>query len=263
MKIPILSDRLRSILPRKHTPQAFATPMAPDDPFYAVGDIHGRLDLFERLMDRIGRDVEDQGHDSSRIVFLGDYIDRGDAPAAVLNHVRELCDSRPGKTICLCGNHEQMMLDFLDDPATWGELWMQNGGMRTLESFGIGGLSKSSSLDDLIDASSALERAMPDGMQTWLKNLPLFWQSGNVVCVHAGMDPDTPPGEQIRDTMLWGHGNFARRQRRDGIWVVHGHTIVREPVADGGRVSVDTGAFHFGRLIAAAISDGGCLFLQV
>ena len=159
------------------------------------------------------------------------------------------------------GNHERMMLEFLDDPAGRGARWLGNGGLQTLASFGIGGLGARPALEDMTKASEALAVALPDGMEAWLRALPLMWRSGNLVCVHAGMNPAKPPEAQEASTLLWGHPKFLSQPRRDGLWVVHGHTIVEAPEAQAGRIAVDTGAYHSGRLTAAALSAGQCRFL--
>lgn len=235
--------------------------LAPERPVYAIGDIHGRADLIEPLLERIDADLTAQGHSDPALVFLGDCVDRGDASAAVLEQVRDLAETQSGTVTCLLGNHEKMMLDFLDDPAGRGARWLVNGGLQTLASYRIGGIGTRAPVEDLVEASDALARALPDGMQDWLRALPLWWQSGNVVCVHAAMNPERPPDEQDERAMLWGHRDFTAIPREDGLWVVHGHTIVRDPQIAAGRIATDTGAYHSGRLTAAAITPGTCRFL--
>lgn len=254
--------RIRSLLTGQRAGPVFEAPMAPGAPVYVVGDIHGRADLIEPLMQRIDQDSIDNDYGAPRLVFVGDYVDRGEHSAAVLNHVRELNAFLPEAVICLRGNHEQMMLDFLDDPASWGGRWVRNGGLQTLASFGIGGLSERATMEELIAASAAFERALPEGMEAWLRNLPYFWATGNVVCTHAAMDPSQPPDMQSRNTMLWGHEDFHRTARMDETWVVHGHTIVPEPAITAGRIAIDTGAYYSGILTAAAIAPDRCDFLS-
>ena len=234
----------------------------PDRPLYAVGDIHGNAQLVEPLLEQIDADAAARGYDAPQLVFLGDYVDRGDSSDLVLEHLRILTQSAPNSVICLMGNHEKMLLEFVDDPAGRGARWLANGGLQTLASYGVGGLSTNATLEDMADASDALLAALPEGMLDWLRALPQWHQSGNVVCVHGAMNPARPPEEQDERAMLWGHRDFTRIARTDGLWVVHGHTIVKEPLIEGGRVAVDTGAYHSGRLTAAAIWGGDCRFLQ-
>ncbi|RKF12407.1 serine/threonine protein phosphatase [Roseovarius spongiae] len=235
--------------------------LAPTQPLYAIGDIHGSSALVEPLLARIDADIVEAGHADPHLVFLGDYVDRGDGSASVLEHLRALQADLPGSVTCLMGNHERMMLDFLDDPAGRGARWLANGGLQTLASFGVGGIGARPSLEDMSDAAEALHAALPAGLEAWLRALPLWWQSGNVVCVHAAMNPEKPPEAQDNRALLWGHRRFFEIPREDGLWVVHGHTITREPTVAGGRIAVDTGAYHSGRLTAAAITEGGCRFL--
>lgn len=256
---------LKSLLPARGSAASAAPPdlsgLLPDRPLYAVGDIHGRADLVEPLLQRIDADVTEKGHTAPQLVFLGDYIDRGDGSAQVLERLWELARAVPDAVTCLMGNHERMMLDFLDDPAGRGARWLANGGLQTLASYGIGGLGANAPLEDLTEAGDALIAAMPPGLPDWLRALPLWHQSGNVVCVHAAMNPARPPEDQDGRALLWGHRDFPGPARADGLWVVHGHTMMREPVIEPGRICVDTGAYHSGRLTAAAIDAGDCRFL--
>ncbi|QIE45252.1 serine/threonine protein phosphatase [Pseudohalocynthiibacter aestuariivivens] len=235
---------------------------APDRPLYVIGDVHGRADLIEPLLQSIDADVSAHGHTAPLLVFLGDYVDRGEHSDEVLVHLQELSTAMPDEVVCLMGNHEQMMLDFLDDPAGRGARWLVNGGLQTLASFRIGGLGLNSPVEDMADAGDALLAAMPAGMLDWLRTLPRWRQSGNVVCVHAAMNPARAPIDQDERAMLWGHRDFTTTRREDGLWVVHGHTIVKEPEMHNGRIAIDTGAYHSNRLTAAAITSEGCSFLQ-
>ncbi len=236
-------------------------PIAPESTFYAIGDIHGRDDLIEPLLARIDADLIAHDHAAPKLVFLGDYVDRGDQSADVIEHLMLLTRDLPGIVTCLMGNHEQMLLDFLDDPAGRGARWLNNGGLQTLASYRIGGLTAQSPIEDMADASEALAAALPAGAEAWLRALPLSWQSGNVACVHAAMNPAKSLAEQDERALLWGHKEFTRTPRSDDLWVVHGHIIVKEPMIAGGRISIDTGAYHSNRLTAAAISEGCCRFL--
>lgn len=250
-------DRVRHFLKRMigqavdlPEPSVVACDVAPDAPFIAIGDIHGRLDLLEELL---ARHCVDQ-----TLVFLGDYVDRGPSSAEVLALLKELCATR--SAICLKGNHEQMMLDFIDDPLGRGAGWLLHGGGETLRSYGIAPPKRGG---DLLAASANLEEALPPGQLDWLRALPLQWRSGNLCCVHAAMDPAKAPDRQRSRTLIWGHPQFLTTPRDDGIWVVHGHTVVKRPLAGASRIAVDTGAYQTNTLTAAEITPGSCRFVSV
>ena len=234
----------------------FDAPLAPETPFAAIGDVHGRDDLLAELLARLEGDLPTD----APVVFLGDYVDRGAASADVLRRLHAL--DAEDRVTCLSGNHEAMMLEFLDDPATAGPRWLRNGGVQTLESFGLAGAPdgpETAAWDALRDR---FRDAMGDVLEGWLRARPLRWQSGNVAAVHAGADPTRSLAEQHDDVLLWGHPAFATTPRTDGTWVVHGHTIVPKPVSEGGRIAVDTGAYATGTLTAAIVEPGALRFVS-
>lgn len=235
--------------------------IAPEDPLYVIGDVHGCADLVEDLLERIDIDMARAGHAHPQLVFVGDYVDRGDAASEVLEHLFALQRDLPGAVTCLLGNHERMMLDFLDDPAGRGARWLANGGLQTLASYRIGGIAANAPVEDMTDASDALAAALPEGIEAWLRALPLWYRSGNVVCVHAALNPARDMEDQDERALLWGHRDFRTRPHHGGLWAVHGHTIVKEPEIAPGRIAIDTGAYYSGRLTAAAITPGTCRFL--
>lgn len=220
--------------------------LAPDTPFIAVGDIHGRMDLLQRFLDQAP---------PHPVVCVGDYVDRGDHSADVLRCLHGRTD-----ITCLSGNHEEMMLTFLEKPEKTGARWLRYGGLQTLASFGVAGVTDSSGPDALVGARDRLAEAMGPELITWMQNLATCWQSGNVAVVHAAADPACPIKDQTTSALHWGHPDFARSMRRDGVWVVHGHTIVPEPETCRGRVAIDTGAYATGRLTAARIETDKVTF---
>jgi len=219
---------------------AFPAP-APDQPLAILGDVHGRDDLLYRAP---------QPDPDAQIVFVGDYVDRGENSAAVLRLLR----ASP-HIICLMGNHEEMMLRFLDAPEKHGSRWLRYGGLQTLASFGINRMSETSDAKQLAQARDALADAMGAELIAWVQALPSYWQSGNVVVTHAGADPGRPMDLQDTRALRWGHPEFEKTPRQDGLCIVHGHTIVAAPVMERGRINVDTGAYATGRLTIAHITD--------
>ena len=230
---------------------------APSHRLWAVGDVHGCLDLLLLLLDRIRQDVADHPDEDPVVVLLGDYVDRGPDSAGVLRLLMDPPDPLPARIVLLRGNHEQMMLDALRDPVRRGRRWLRYGGRDTLRSFGLPDTRPDAGPTALCAMADDLRAAMPDGMEAWLEGLPTTWQAGNVVCVHAGLDPARPVAAQEDATPIWGHEDFFRIQRRDGLWVVHGHTIVAEPSFEAGRIATDTGAYEGGPLTAVCVEPGG------
>jgi serine/threonine protein phosphatase 1 len=233
----------------------FDSPIAPTAPVFIIGDLHGCQPLLTELLDKMA--AKDA---TAPRVFVGDYVDRGEDSAAVLRALFAMKDDP--SVICLAGNHEDMMLGFLDHPETKGQRWLRYGGLQTLASFGIGGVTNSSEGEALVTTCAALKDAMGHDLIDWLRTLPATWQSGNLVVVHAGADPMTPLMLQSDKTFKWGHRDFATVLRTDGIWVAHGHTIVDTANADGGKVALDTGAYATGQLTAAYVTAGDVTFLQ-
>lgn len=241
---------------------AFDAKVIPDIPAYIIGDVHGCYDLLVKKLEAIETDrVQNSVMADAPIVFVGDLVDRGPQSAQVLRLLQNLCSDDPAKTICLFGNHEEMLIDFIDDPAGKGRRWLRFGGAETLASFGMTGVSNKIDLEDLVKISSDFEAALGDELQTWLRALPRVWSSGNLHCVHAGMNPAKPVTSQRSTVLLWGHPAFETTAREDGQWVAHGHTIVAKPTAHSGRIATDTGAYKTGELTAAAVSNDSVRFI--
>ncbi len=149
-----------------------------------------------------------------------------------------------------------MLLEFLDEPIECGGRWLRNGGINTLASYGID-LEENPNHGTVIAASQSLKLALAGGSETWLRGLPLIWQTGNLLVTHAGPNPKVPIESQHEQDLLWGHHRFLRDNRTDGIWVAHGHWIREKVNSKGGRINVDTGAWKTGRLTAALIGTQG------
>lgn len=221
----------------------------PAAPFSVLGDLHGRADLLTRFLNQAP---------DRQIICVGDYVDRGNHSAEVLRILMAHPD-----IICLSGNHEDMLLSFLEAPETEGARWLRFGGLQTLASFGVGGVTEHSGTPELRRARDDLVAAMGEDLHCWLRDLPTYWQSGNVAVVHAGADPAVAIVNQPVETLHWGHPDFARRVRRDGVWVVHGHIIVETPQIRDGRISIDTGAYATGRLTISHIDSRGVTFDEI
>lgn len=220
-------------------PFSFLAP-APDTLLTVIGDIHGCAGLLAQALDAA----------TGQIVCVGDYVDRGPDSAAVLRKLH----ARPD-VLCLKGNHEAMLLDFLNRPSKAGQAWLRHGGDATLKSFDIP-VPLDGDAEALTASSAALRAAMGPSLCEWLAALPMHVQFGNVAITHAGADPALPVAKQSEAALLWGDPAFFRKRRRDGIWVVHGHSITTAPRVHAGRIAVDTGAYATGRLSMAHIAAG-------
>lgn len=254
-----VTSRIKNLISSDAEDLSKVSHLAPERPFVAIGDIHGCKVLLDKLLTEIGKSTPDD----QDLIFLGDYIDRGPQSREVLAQIYELTQSEPEKVTCLMGNHERMMLDFIDDPAGEGLNWLRHGGLDTLASFGISSQGHALDSEACVELADQLEKALPDGLQAWLRGLPLQWSTGNVHCVHAAMSPRRAPNDQRSDVLLWGHPDFLTRPREDENFIVHGHTIVKRAGIYGSRISTDTGAYRTGRLSAVHVLPGGCPVLGV
>lgn len=247
-----MKDLFRSVFAKNREPAAQAASWRDpsfDMPAYVVGDIHGRMDLLQKLLAKLDSQIP--------VVLVGDYIDRGEESAQVLRFLAE----RP-HLLCLAGNHEQMLLDVLDDPIANTRIWLRNGGLQTLLSFGVRAPDSQAGSMALMQMAADLRRKLGDDVIAWLRDLPHFLRVNNVVVVHAALDPAKAVEDQTVRTMMWGHRDFLTTPRTDGLWVVHGHTIVDKPHVHAGRIAIDTGAYASGVLTAALFDGGPPKFIQ-
>ena len=252
--LPTPPQFLKSIAQRTGlAPPPFDAALTPDGTVFAVGDIHGRADLLDRLIDMLPPE--------GTIVFLGDYVDRGQDSSGVLRRLFELETRSAGRITCLMGNHERMMLNFMENPEAGGDQWLRNGGRETLASFGFAHVPDRPNPVEAQDLTDGLRAAVGTALHDWLAGLPLQHQSGNVHFVHAGANPTAALDAQRPEHLIWGHPAFHKAPRRDGQCVVHGHTIVDEAHATDGRIATDTGAWFTDRLTAARICPGGVTFM--
>ncbi|MEP5762830.1 MAG: metallophosphoesterase family protein [Litoreibacter sp.] len=233
----------------------------PDQPLFIVGDLHGRLDLFEKMLERVDGAIGIVKLRNPLLVFVGDIVDRGPDSAGVVRRMMELTAEFPQNVVCIRGNHEQMLLDFLDAPAVRYSRWMRNGGVETCKSFG---LSVQGENEDPQVVGDALREAMGPEMIDWLRQRPTSHTCGNVACVHAAADPARSIDSQSDRVLIWGHPEFLTSIRKDGQWVAHGHTVFDVPMITDNRISVDTGAYMSGILSCAVLlPNGEADFLQV
>ncbi|MHA3914938.1 metallophosphoesterase family protein [Halovulum sp. GXIMD14793] len=247
----ITSNSAVALLTRLIAPTPATAILSPRRPLYVVGDIHGRLDLLDEMVARILREASDQ----MDLVFTGDYIDRGPDSAGVIRALRCLSENPRLNVTCLRGNHEAMMLNFLDAPLA-GAHWLRHGGRTTLQSYGLRDPGHDPDPGLLPLLRTQLAAALAPGEEAFLRRLPLSFMSGNIFVSHAGADPTRALTAQSVQTLLWGCSRMMTEARQDGACVVHGHYVEDHAGLHGTRIGVDTGAFYTGRLSAARITEG-------
>jgi serine/threonine protein phosphatase 1 len=214
---------------------------------YAIGDIHGEVALLDALHARIIEDARDAECDAVKVfIYVGDYVDRGPDSRAVVEMV-----ARSGltgfETVHLKGNHEDMMLRFLDGDRDIGSLWLFNGGAETLESYGVTAPSPSNT-DGLAAARAELARLLPAAHLDFLRGLRRWYRDGDYLFVHAGVRAGVALDDQRDEDLMWIREGFLERDQGLGGMVVHGHTPTAEPDLRVYRIGIDTGAFFSGRL---------------
>jgi Calcineurin-like phosphoesterase len=225
---------------------------------YAIGDIHGRLDLLDRVIAAIHRDVAEQGP-AVLTVTLGDYIDRGPNSHGVLD--RLIDNPFPTPYIALKGNHEAILMEFLADPAV-GIHWAGLGGIETLHSYGVL-VRRLMAGKACMEAADRLRAALPPAHMHFLRSLKTSLVCGKYFLCHAGVRPSVPLDRQSEEDLLWIRDEFLNSPMDFGKIVVHGHTPAPEPEVRPNRINIDTGAFASGRLTCVALDGAGHRFLKV
>lgn len=226
---------------------------------YAIGDVHGRLDLLERLLSRIEEETEDRSKTKTNIIFLGDLIDRGPDSAAVVERLRTY-SPRGASVHFIMGNHEEVMLRVLAGDAGLLTNWLRFGGAETLRSYGVErrelrGLAPA----DVVDR---LQKAVPVEHVQFLESFADSMSFGGYLFVHAGIRPGIDLGEQTKSDLRWIRDPFLDDSTDHGFVVVHGHTITNQVEVAPNRIGIDTGAFCTGTLTALAIEGSKRWLLQ-
>lgn len=223
-------------------------------PIYAIGDIHGQREMLEHALDKIERD----GGKDARVVFLGDYVDRGPDCKGVLDI---LIDGKAqGKDwITLMGNHDRMFAMFMRDyPVTDSRLlvgydWFHDriGGVETLASYGVEVTERSR----IFQIHSAARETIPPSHTEFLNTLPTTHEEQGLLFVHAGIRPGIALQDQSEEDLVWIREEFLDDPRAHPWLVVHGHTPVKRATHAGNHVNLDTGA-GYGKPLSTAVFDG-------
>ncbi len=255
-------QKLRDIFRPKPPPKL---PSVPDGTrYYVVGDIHGRLDLYDALIAAIEEDDRLAAPADTRIVLLGDLVDRGPDSAGVIARTRQWQERV--KLRVLAGNHEEMFLSAFNKPEALRH-FLKHGGRETMLSYGLS--TKQFATLELDDLFALLPQLVPEADREYVAGFETMIRAGDYVFVHAGIDPTRPLDEQKRSDLLWIRERFLAHEGPLEKVVVHGHTIFDRVMDCGNRIGIDTGAFRSGvltalvlegdqrRIIQACSSNGG------
>lgn len=227
---------------------------------YAVGDVHGRFDLFKRLLTIAKRDHAARLPVATRVILLGNIVDRGPDSAAMVQGCMHLT-AATDRFVVLKGNHEAMMVEALNGNLTVYDHWLGFGGRETLLSWGV-------------DWSVAHSPATPENLRiaartvgaealAWLAALPLHHQYESHLFVHAGIRPGIPLRKQSAEDLLWITDDFLKSDVPHGVTVVHGHSIHEAgPMIRPNRIGIDTGAYYSDRLTAVGLEGTDRWFLS-
>lgn len=233
-----------------------------DTVIYAIGDIHGRLDLLTALHERILADAETRGERYRTLVYLGDYVSRGPDSRAVVERVMAW---QPAgfERVTLKGNHEDLLLRFLGGELDAGRHWFDYGGLDTLAHYGVAipdGRAHDDRSIELLRASFAA--ALPDTHLAFFRSLAMRYQRGSYYFVHGGVRPGVPLEKQKDHDCMWIRKAFLDSEADHGAVVIHGHSIASEPVVRANRIGIDTGAYRSGVLTCVALDGENIRFLQ-
>ncbi len=215
---------------------------------YAIGDVHGRADLLERLFALIDSDLERRPAKRAIQVMLGDYVDRGPASREVIDLI--LARAERHELVALKGNHDALLLQAIDDPATTGD-WLMMQGVSTLASYGLTSANVAGSR--LSDLGRAFAAALPESHLKFFRELKLSYSCGDFFFVHAGVRPGIDLSLQAEKDLILIRQEFLRYGGDFGKIVVHGHSPVRNVEHHPNRIAVDTAAYASGKLTAVVI----------
>jgi serine/threonine protein phosphatase 1 len=225
---------------------------------YAVGDVHGRLDLLNRMLATIEADLEASAPKRAVLLFLGDIIDRGPQSAQSIERLRTYRHPRL-RTLFLAGNHEEVLLRLLNGERGILQSWLKFGGTQCLASYGID--AKAIRTLPERDALKLIRQTIPESHRAFIASFADTLQLGDYLFVHAGIRPAIDLSMQSQADLRWIRQPFLDDPRDHGFMVVHGHTISEEVVERPNRIGIDTGAYRTGVLTALVLEGENRRFL--
>lgn len=235
-----------------------ALPAVPDGTrYYAIGDIHGRLDLYNALIAAIEAEIAAAPGVDHRIIVLGDLVDRGPDSAGVVERTQLWQQTRNVRV--LAGNHEEMFLAAFEKPEALRH-FLKHGGRETVLSYGLS--TKQLATLELDEIFAQMPRIVPQSTRDYIAGFETMIRAGDYVFVHAGVDPTRPLSDQKRSDLLWIRERFLNHEGPLEKVVVHGHTIFERVMDCGNRIGIDTGAFRSGVLTALVLEGDQRRVLQ-
>lgn len=251
-----------SLMPKESPPRSV---LPKGQRIYAVGDIHGELGLFEKLHEQIREDIRNAPEfDEIKIIYLGDYINRG-------NQSREILDRLTGNPIkdaeitYLMGNHEFALIKFLTGEMEYGE-WIRWGGDVTMLSYGMNVLSPYADEEDIEVLRREFRKVIPVEHYRFLSKLKPYQVEGNYIFVHAGIRPGIPLDEQKLHDLILIRDDFLKKPVGCGKIIIHGHTVFETPHIRKRRgmidsIGIDTGAYNTGKLTSIVLENNDYRFI--
>ena len=216
---------------------------------YAIGDIHGRLDLLDRLLEMIDEDDAVRDPVRTELIFLGDLVDRGPDSVGVIERLMALRETRSVRF--LMGNHEEVFLRAVDGDLRALRFLVRIGGRETLLSYGISDEEyRSVDYDGLL---ALLRERVPVAHVAFLSAFENWIEVGDYLFVHAGLRPGVAVEDQKASDLCWIREDFLTHRESFGKMVVHGHSITEDIDERSNRIGIDTGAFASGRLTAIGL----------
>ena len=234
----------------------------PDTVIYAIGDIHGRVDLLAEIHDRIAADARQRAARRKLLVYLGDYVSRGEDSRRVVDRVREWLPES-FERITLKGNHEDLLLRYLDGDLDAGRHWFDYDGLDALAHYGVTCPDRQARDDaSVATLRDRFATALPLSHLDFFRSLTTSYRAGGYCFVHGGVRPGVPLAEQSEHDCMWIRKSFLDSDADHGAIVVHGHSIAAQPVVRRNRIGIDTGAYRSGVLTCLVLDGAHRGFLQ-
>ena len=233
-----------------------------DTAIYAIGDIHGCADLLATIHERIETDARQRAAQHKTVVYLGDYVSRGESSRQVVDRVRGWLP--PGfERVTLRGNHEDLLLRFLDGDLDAGRHWFDYDGLDTLAHYGVAVPDRQAGDDAVVAVlRDRFASALPQSHLDFFRSLRVSYRAGGYCFVHGGVRPGVALAEQNDRDCMWIRKPFLESEADHGAVVVHGHSICAQAEVRHNRIGIDTGAYRSGVLTCVVLDGAKISFLQ-